>query len=106
MANSCAPRRSEAGFPGVEAGILRGAFSVQLRAAGQPPFRPTRGKAAGPLSVMPGQSAVPAMSRKSVIFFWVMGSPIWTAETGEPSWSSSEEKSPREMPSLPMRPPS
>jgi len=34
-----------------------------------------------------------------------MGSPIWTAETGESSWSSSEENVAPWMPSFPMRPP-
>ena len=34
----------------------------------------------------------PSSSRKSPIFFWVMGSPIWTADVGEPSSSASELK--------------
>jgi hypothetical protein len=59
-----------------------------------------------PLSVMNRYSPLSrALMRKSNIRFWVMGSPICTAVTGEFSFSSSEEKVAPWIPSLPIRPP-
>ena len=46
-----------------------------------------------------------ASSRKSDIFFWVMGSPICTADRGDDSSRARDEKVAPWMPSRPMRPP-
>ena len=59
-----------------------------------------------PLSVMPRYSPRSrASSSMSSIFFWVIGSPICTAEVGEDSLSASEEKVAPWIPSLPILPP-
>lgn len=93
-------------------GIRPGYFSgARARSISAPPvswaISPTLDdRPPAPLSVRPlYRPSARASARKSATIFCVIGSPIWTACTGDDSSSSTLEKVAPWIPSLPIRPP-